>query len=337
MQNQKIFPKIVAKTIDTKSNDMVIDEATNTPAKFQDADTTGMFKIESTTKPVDQLKNDGLTDSSKDDNEGAIEQVDVKPSSDEKVPASENSGDEREEFVTLVCKHCMNENMDSDFLPRSGEELRASFAEIPKHLMSCSKCPQNIKSKLSTLKALRPVQEAMLKRGAAIKLTNSVWNRLENYFADPDDNASEAQDNSESYSSDILTTSLLSESDRTLVSEFTFYTMEQMEPCILQNSGNGSRSMFAFGFPGLGCKHCSGKPTARKFFYRTSEILSGNYAHIPNHVMSCKHCPFEVKQILSAKKKLHQAQKQRLKRGSQRVFFNNCWDRLHRKSRKGSI
>ena len=223
--------------------------------------------------------------------------------------------------------------MSTEFLPDSAEDLRASFAELPKHLMSCPKCPESIKSKLQTLKTFRPIQEAMLKRGSQKKLMSSVWNRVESHFASPKDVTTTAQELPESYSSDGLTTSLVSESDQTLVSEFTYYTLEQMEPCVLQNSGNGARSMFAFGFPGLGCKHCSGKPTARKFFYRTSEILSGNYAHIPNHVLTCKFAPLEVKQTLAAKKKIHPTQKQRLQRGSQRIFFNNIWDRLHMRAR----
>jgi len=254
-----------------------------------------------------------------------------------------SNNDQREKnetYHSLVCKYCNYEGMQPKFLPTSAENLRISFAEIPKHLMSCPKCPEAIKLKLKKLKALRPIQEAMLKRGANIKLMNSVWSRLENHFVKPKAEKpalveeTPLQDDSSSNMS--LVTSLLSEKDRTLVSEFTYFTMEQMEACVLKNSGNGSRSMFAFGFPGLGCKHCSDKPSARRFFYRTSEILSGNYAHIPNHVLSCKYCPIEIKQELAEKKKRHQTQKQLLRRGSQRIFFNNVWDRLHARSRKAA-
>ncbi len=251
----------------------------------------------------------------------------------EKEQNSEDDDEEMPEIVeTLVCKHCMNECMQCDFLPESAEDLRKHFAEIPKHLMSCPKVPDHVKSKLQTLKAFRAVQESMLKRGAQKRITNTIWRRVEKHFSCDDDTPASAPEERD-FSSDVLATTLLSESDRTLVSEFTFYTMQQMEPCILENSGNGARSMFAFGFPGLACKHCAGKPNARKFFYRTPDILSGNYAHIPNHVMSCKHTPFEIKQTLAGKKRVHQEQKQRLQRGSQRIFFNNVWDRLHK--RKG--
>ena len=310
-----------------------VEETAKVAVKVEDSLEANMedpSKIVETAKvavKVEDTLDANMKDTSKTDAEKCCVHSEGTKASNDNVKATQEPEEKNEIFDTLVCKHCMNEDMQSEFLPSSGEELRASFAEIPKHFMSCSKCPSSVKSKLETLKALRPIQEAILKRGANNKLMNSVWNRLESHFADPKMETSETQNISDTFSSDVLEASLLSAKDRTLVSEFTFYTMEQMEPCVLQNSGNGSRSMFAYGFPGLGCKHCSDKPSARKFFYRTSEILSGNYAHIPNHVLSCKFCPLEVKQTLAAKKRIHQAQKQILRRGSQRIFFNNVWDR----------
>jgi hypothetical protein len=244
---------------------------------------------------------------------------------------------------TLVCKYCLNEDMrEPCFLPESAEDLYLSFHLIPSHILNCPMCPEDVKIKLQTLKAFRPIQEAFLERGSQKKLTENVWNKLGQCFSVPEnleDSQNEKKQNDlESNSQHLVaTTNLLSDKDRCLVSEYTFYTMEQMEPCVLENSGNGSRSMFAFGFPGLGCKHCAGQPNARKFFYRTPEILSGNYAHIPNHIFSCKYVPSEVKQILSMKKKLHQTQKQQLHRGSQRIFFNNIFDRLHLKINNTNI
>ena len=68
---------------------------------------------------------------------------------------------------------------------------------------------------------------------------------------------------------------LVTAHDEHLVTPFTFYTMLQVRPCNLENSGNGSRSAFDYGFPGLECIHCAGFPNSRRFFYRTSEILGG--------------------------------------------------------------
>ena len=69
--------------------------------------------------------------------------------------------------------------------------------------------------------------------------------------------------------------SLVTADDARLVTDFTYFTIQQVRPCNLDNSGNGSRSVFDFGFPGLECIHCAGKPNARRFFYRTAEILGG--------------------------------------------------------------
>lgn len=243
-------------------------------------------------------------------------------------------------FTSIVCKHCET-NFDTKplpFLPKSAEELRLFFSEIPRHLTSCKSCPDKVKTTLKILRASRGVQEALLKKGSQNKFFKIVWGRIEDYCENLDEHTpsvvNECVSDPGRYTPDVLRAELLQDSDRSLVTEYTFYTMQQMDPVVLESSGNGSRSMFQNGFPGLACKHCSGKPHARKFFYRTSEILSGNYAHIPNHVLSCKYAPFEVKKTLAEKKKDHQAQKSRLSRGSQRVFFNHIWDRLHCKRKE---
>jgi hypothetical protein len=105
--------------------------------------------------------------------------------------------------------------------------------------------------------------------------------------------------------------------------------MAQVRPCNLGHAGNGSRSSFDYGFPGLECIHCAGRNNPRRFFYRTADILAGNYAHIPSHLMTCVWCPQEVKDELEEKKQSHLTQKARLDRGSQRAFFNKVWARLH--------
>lgn len=232
-----------------------------------------------------------------------------------------------EETYTIVCRHCKKNCVENQFLPKTADELRKKFQEIPNHLLLCPKCPNDVKEKLTKFKSLRASQEAFLKRGAQKKFLDLVWTRLERHFTDP--SSLTKHDNALSGSSTDITGPLVTDNDRKLVTQFTFFTMEQMEPCFLEKSGNGSRSMFQYGFPGLSCKHCIGTSSARKFFYRTADILSGNYAHIPNHVLSCKHCPSHIKKTLAEKKKIHANEKMRLHRGSQRVFFNNVWERLH--------
>lgn len=265
------------------------------------------------------------------DNEEALEAEESKKiETDVQHPTQEIHGTS----YTIVCQHCSDSCLQ-DFEPKSGDDLRRAFPEIPKHLLMCSKCPTQVKEKLKTFKSLRASQEAFLKWGAQKKFMNSVWNRLERHFIDPNvpfEQPPLPKDDIVDYRESYATPSaLVTENDKDLVTQFTFFTMEQMKPCYLEKSGNGARSMFHYGFPGLSCIHCADTPSARKFFYRTPDILSGNYAHIPNHVLSCKHCPSQVKRTLAEMKKVHPNEKMRLHRGSQRIFFNNIWERLHRR------
>eukprot|EP00979_Chaetoceros_neogracilis_P009598 scaffold2191_cov232-Chaetoceros_neogracile.AAC.5 len=106
------------------------------------------------------------------------------------TPESDNEQNDNKEpytFNTSVCKHCKNDDVQATFLPESAEHLRASFSCIPAHLMSCSKCPQSVKSKLDTLKGLRPIQEALLKRKTQNKLMITVWNRIGTHFQPKED------------------------------------------------------------------------------------------------------------------------------------------------------
>lgn len=238
-----------------------------------------------------------------------------------------NGGKHSEQTYTIVCRHCKSFCVENQTFPKTADELRRKFQEIPNHLFLCPKCPNHVKEKLIKFKSLRASQEAFLKRGAQKKFLDLVWSRLERHFTNP--LSPVIHEKARHSSSTGVARPLVTDNDRRLVTQFTFFTMEQMEPCFLEKSGNGSRSMFQYGFPGLSCRHCTGTPSVRKFFYRTADILSGNYAHIPNHVLSCKHCPVHIKKALAEKKKIHANEKMRLHRGSQRIFFNNVWDRLH--------
>jgi hypothetical protein len=158
-----------------------------------------------------------------------------------------------------------------------------------------------------------------------------VWKRLVKASQDEETKPRQAKNVEESihYLPVDPSKPLVEPQDQDLVTPYTFFTMSQVRACNLGPSGNGSRGQFSSGFPGLECIHCANTSNARKFFYRTVDILSGNYAHIPNHLMACTSCPSEVKIALAEKKEEHMKTKNRLDRGSQRKFFNMLWDRLH--------
>ena len=125
---------------------------------------------------------------------------------------------------------------------------------------------------------------------------------------------------------------LLSEEDKSMVTTYTYFTMQQMRVCNFdkRHEGNTARNHVDDGFPGLECIHCAHLDKPRRFFYRTAENYSGNWQHIPEHLLNqCKGCPEDVKRKLEKKKKKHDRQRRELPKGSQREFFDMIWTKLH--------
>ena len=267
-------------------------------------------------------------------------------------------------YPGVACVHCSGMPNERKFFYTSSDHLRNSFSHIPSHLLECTMCPDDVKSKLESLKSIRNKQKSQLKVGSHKMFIDRVWTRMHGSLTLRMDgkiqhgdlsckskmikeNARDLKEENETaYLNSMLTTNddsvisssdhasngateLISIQDKHLVTDFTYFTMQQMIPCHLKASGNGARSAFEVGFAGLECKHCSNTANPRRFFYRTSDILGGNYAHIPNHLLICKSCPQDVKAALEAKKTYHLQQKMKLGRGSQRIFFGRVWERLH--------
>ena len=63
---------------------------------------------------------------------------------------------------------------------------------------------------------------------------------------------------------------LVSASQKSSLTPFTFLTMQQLRPC--NNYESRSREV-EYGFPGLECRHCAGQPNARRFFLKSSDNL----------------------------------------------------------------
>ena len=225
----------------------------------------------------------------------------------------------------IQCRFC---NADSEqigriFMPRSAQTLRTMMLAIANHLSSsCPSCPQHIKSQLHMVGGqVREEQEGELKRGSALSHAEKVFTRLM------------AHDKSEKHEEDVVplpagASSVVLAGDEALLSGYTFYTLSQMAPCILDKSGQGSRSSFAVGTPGLACRHCSNSKNPRTFYYRNSEVFACNYSHIPSHLLTCPLVPANVKTLLTELKKQHATNKSKINKGSQRAFFGTVWRRL---------
>ena len=115
-----------------------------------------------------------------------------------------------------------------------------------------------------------------------------------------------------------------------LATPYLCFTFQQYQGCNLNTGGaspskNNIHKSVPDGFPGLECIHCK----ERRFFYRDAEIYSANYAHIPEHILKCSHCPASIKEELATKKTEHLALQKKMPRGFQKQFFDGLCARLH--------
>jgi len=248
----------------------------------------------------------------------------------------------------LVCKH----DCGRKFFTTSSEHLSGLLLTIANHLAICRNCPVPVKTQIVSHQFSHESQ-LLSKQESHNVFMEEAWRRLvvlskqKDRKPKPSSRKPAARSErtsigrtsmgSTSYPTVDPNMALVLPADEQLVTPFTFYTMSQCRPCNLDIKGNGSRSNFEHGFPGLECIHCAGNPCSRKFFYRSADILAGNYAHIPNHLMSCPGAPASLKTTLKELKQQHQVQKHHLTKGTQKRFFQNIWNRLHQESEVGQM
>ena len=170
-------------------------------------------------------------------------------------------------YPGLACAHCAGTTSERRFFYTSSDHLRNSFSHIPSHLVTCSKCPVEVKEKIEEFKAIRSKQKSLLKVGDHKIFIDHVWGRLhgpgggvievpeENYAIDDvsDDDRSSSSGVSIEFQcnphDDYLTESLdgryleskeisietsksfiLSSSDRKAATDYVYYSLLQMTP-----------------------------------------------------------------------------------------------------------
>ena len=207
-----------------------------------------------------------------------LQQVEPYTSSKRNTMPKENHEESREiGFPGIVCRHCMTTTNGRKFFTTSSEHLGGLLLTIADHLKLCKLCPSALKSQITSYQTTHKSQLQQLKEDsggepdAHEKCMQRVWERLLDASRKKPIRAPAKVE----YKTVDPNMSLVTADDSGLVTNFTYFTIQQVRPCNLDNSGNGSRSVFDFGFPGLECIHCAGKPNARRFFYRTAEILAG--------------------------------------------------------------
>eukprot|EP00814_Leptocylindrus_danicus_P014697 CAMPEP_0116017606 /NCGR_PEP_ID=MMETSP0321-20121206/8145_1 /TAXON_ID=163516 /ORGANISM="Leptocylindrus danicus var. danicus, Strain B650" /LENGTH=178 /DNA_ID=CAMNT_0003487825 /DNA_START=54 /DNA_END=587 /DNA_ORIENTATION=+ len=122
---------------------------------------------------------------------------------------------------------------------------------------------------------------------------------------------------------------LLRLSDKELISDFIYLTIEQFDLCYYteNDAKDMQRKVRAIGMPGLACKHCmSGKA---RFFFGVE--LGKNLKCLSSHIQSCANIPDNTKQLLLAAKTMHDysAKERALFNGSFGTFYDALWGRMN--------
>lgn len=126
---------------------------------------------------------------------------------------------------------------------------------------------------------------------------------------------------------------LVQPGDRDLATEYSFFIMQQMTPCTFAESDRlGKRRSHRCGFPGITCIHCAGKNGSGRYFpssVKTFADASKTINVLHNHILKCPEAPKNIKRQLQGLKNAHHAEKDAMRHGSQKQFFDNIWSRLH--------
>ena len=83
-------------------------------------------------------------------------------------------------FSGLQCVHCANIKTGRKFYWSTVDRIANSFAEIPRHVLTCKQCPTPTKQALQTLKQRHHVQMKKLPRGSQKIFFRRLWRRLHN-------------------------------------------------------------------------------------------------------------------------------------------------------------
>lgn len=121
--------------------------------------------------------------------------------------------------------------------------------------------------------------------------------------------------------------------DKGTATSFSFLLLSQMQPCVFTEADRlGKRKGLPTGFAGLACRHCFGGYGSGRFFPSSIKTLSDtsktlNVLH--NHMIRCRKCPKDVRDELEKVRSSHDAERSKMKFGSQKAFFAKIWSRLH--------
>ena len=126
-------------------------------------------------------------------------------------------------------------------------------------------------------------------------------------------------------------THFLRANDRATLSDYMFLLVAQFKRGAVSQKdlGNARRrnSSIRIGYSGLKCKHCGGSERG-SYFPTAQKNLQACPSMFHKHLISCNHCPNEIKKSLEVSKLHHRAQNTEKKAGTQVGFFTTFWKRI---------
>lgn len=126
---------------------------------------------------------------------------------------------------------------------------------------------------------------------------------------------------------------LVEPSDKAFTTEYAFYVLSQMTTCHFTESDRlGKRKRHVVGFPGLACRYCYGGNGSGRFFpltLKTFSDVSKSLHVLSNHLQKCPKCPNGLSTHVKSLAEVHDVEKVSQPFGSQKIFFELIWKRLH--------
>ena len=126
---------------------------------------------------------------------------------------------------------------------------------------------------------------------------------------------------------------LVEKSDQEYTTEYAFALMSQMKRFTFTETDRlGKRKAHRLGFPGIACMYCFGGNGTGRYFpssIKTFADVSKTLNVLHGHLIRCKGCPMNAREKIEGLKQLHQKEKDAMAFGSQKIFFDIVWNRLH--------
>lgn len=264
--------------------------------------------------------------------------------------------------IGIRCLHCQHRTLRQERAVCFPSSLKNIYHSIEtwqrRHSLVCQDIPMWIKQELTLLMehsrsgagGRRQYWEESAKRLGMVDTENGL-----RFICPPGEVLEKREQHEEQQQQEVVTLStttttttqerfpLVTEADRSMVTDYLFVLLEQMESCYFaEQDRTGGRSKIKdcpVGYPGLQCKHCGGKAGFGRYFPTSLRALTSANSdrNIYNHIMKCRRCPQTVRDRLFQLQRLHNEQHCKNRRGWRKQFFGKMWRQLHASTNTASM